>query len=72
MSDEQKQNRRERDLPQKEEKNPFLWKQVLSEMLAVKQQKIFKSDRTGFFGTFPGRSNLEDIDRQWNSLIGWF
>ena len=68
-----KQKRRERDSPEKEEKNhPFLWKQVLSEMLAVKQQKIFKSDRTGFFGTFPGRSNLEDIDRQWNSLIGWY
>ena len=55
-----KQKRRERDLPEKEEKNPFLWKQVLSEMLAIKQQKIFKSDRTGSFGTFLGRSNLEN------------
>ena len=60
MSDEQKQNRRERDLPQKEEKNPFLWKQVLSEMLAIRQQNIFKSHRT--LGTFPGRSNLENIE----------
>ena len=28
---------------------------------AIKQQKIFKSDRTGSFGAFPGGSNLENI-----------